>query len=194
MGPQCTGISDLTDNPVGMVGLSTSNNVPRPQALITHPSLPYCSALMYSLSTGLQSTLPTCTPSRTSSKRRPRFSPVMVSRVPPCRGPVSGDSCRKAEAVVDIARSTMPGGRRLWVGLQGWGFGRYWTGSLAPTLRILGSVQRLLPWWACIQEVGESAGQWWRREQRRSATHQPHSKRGSALRQRPQLWRKAGHL
>lgn len=63
-----------------------------------------------------------------------------------------------------------------------------------PTLRILGSVQRLVPWRACIQAAGESAGQWGRREQRRSATHQPHSKRGSALRQRPQLSRRAGHL
>lgn len=62
------------------------------------------------------------------------------------------------------------------------------------TLRILGSVQRLLPWRACIQAAGESAGQWGRREQRRSATHQPHSKRGSALRHRPQLSRRAGHL
>lgn len=57
------------------------------------PGCTHCSALMYSLSTGLHSTLPTRTPSRTSSKRRPRFSPVMVSRVPPCRGPVSGESC-----------------------------------------------------------------------------------------------------
>lgn len=68
---------------------------------------------------------------------------------------------------------------------QGWGL---------PTLKILGSAQRLLPWRACIQAAGKSAGQWGRREQRRSATHQPHSKRGSALRQRPQLSRSAGHL
>lgn len=120
MGPQCAGISDLTDNPVGMVGLSTAEWLPRPpRPLTTHCSLPYCSALMYSLSTGLHSTLPTCTPSRTSSNRRPRFSPVMVSLVPPCRGPVSGDSCRKVEAGADTARSTVPGERRWWVGLQG---------------------------------------------------------------------------
>lgn len=29
MGPQCAGISNFTDNPVGMVGLSTSKNFPR---------------------------------------------------------------------------------------------------------------------------------------------------------------------
>lgn len=52
---------------------------------------------MYSLSKGLHSTLPTRTPSRTSSKRRPRFSPKIVSLVPPCRGPVSGDSYGKTE-------------------------------------------------------------------------------------------------
>lgn len=80
-----------------------------------------------------------------------------------------------------LSRAGRGGGRRAGAGGQS-------------TLRILGSVQRLLPWRACIQAAGESAGQWGRREQRRSATHQPHSKRGSALRHRPQLSRRAGHL
>ena len=100
MGPDGAGISDLTDDPVD-TGTSVAGGIwraslpPCPLTGYTH-----CSALMYSLSTGLHSTLPTRTPSRTSSNRSPRFSPVMVSRVPPCRGPVSGDSCREEEAGV----------------------------------------------------------------------------------------------
>lgn len=53
----------------------------------------YCSALMYWSSWGLQATLPMRTPVWMSLNCRPRFSPMMVSMVPPCLGPVSGDSC-----------------------------------------------------------------------------------------------------
>lgn len=52
----------------------------------------YFSALTYSSSTGKQGTLPTLTPIWISLNCRPRFSPRMVTLVPPCRGPVSGDS------------------------------------------------------------------------------------------------------
>lgn len=75
--------------------LSPKTPVPmhRGDAERAQPSLgTYCSALMYSLSMGMHITLPTRTPQRTSSNLRPRFSPVMVRRVPPCLGPVSGDS------------------------------------------------------------------------------------------------------
>lgn len=61
------------------------------------------------------------------------------------------------------------------------------------TLVILGSVQRLLPLLACIQLLS-GARQCCRSEQRFSDTHQPHSKRGSALRHSPQLSRRAEHL
>ena len=54
----------------------------------------HCSALMYCSSTGLQATLPMRTPVWMSLNCRPRFSPVMVNMVPPCLGPVSGNSCR----------------------------------------------------------------------------------------------------
>lgn len=57
----------------------------------------HCSALIYSSSMGWQSTLPSRTPFWMSRKCRPRFSPMMVSRVPPCLGPVSGKSCEEVE-------------------------------------------------------------------------------------------------
>lgn len=63
------------------------HNIATPHLQGTH-----CSALMYSLSMGMHITFPTRTPERTSSNFRPRFSPIMVKRVPPCRGPVSGNS------------------------------------------------------------------------------------------------------
>lgn len=55
----------------------------------------YLSALMYSSSTGMQGTLPTRTPIWISLNCRPRFSPRMVTLVPPWRGPVSGNSWMK---------------------------------------------------------------------------------------------------
>lgn len=193
MGPHSAGVTDLTHDPAGSQGGSVSSGASGLQGPPAHAGGTHCSALIYSLSMGLHSTLPTRTPSCTSSKRRPRFSPMMVSRVPPCRGPVSGDSCGEAEAQAGEGHPG-PGGAA---------HGGSWAVRATPnpggpggpsTLRILGSAQRLPPWRACIQAAGESSGQWGRREQRRSATHQPHSNRGSALRQRPQLSRRAGHL
>ena len=58
---------------------------------------PHRSALMYSPSIGWHGTLPTRTPFWMSWKTRPRFSPEIVSQVPPCLGPVSGDSWRERE-------------------------------------------------------------------------------------------------
>lgn len=100
MSSHCAGVPNLTDDPAGRQGASVGCGA-QPGCRGASPArqgCTHCSALMYSLSTGLHSTLPTRTPSRTSSKRRPRFSPVMVSRVPPCRGPVSGNSCGEAGA------------------------------------------------------------------------------------------------
>ena len=55
-------------------------------------SLTYLSALTYSSSTGTQGTLPSLTPIWMSLNCRPRFSPRMVTLVPPWRGPVSGNN------------------------------------------------------------------------------------------------------
>lgn len=54
--------------------------------------LTYLSALTYSSSTGTQGTLPSLTPIWMSRNCRPRFSPKMVTLVPPWRGPVSGNN------------------------------------------------------------------------------------------------------
>lgn len=61
-----------------------------------HPpgSSTHLSALTYSSSTGTQGTLPSLTPIWMSRNCRPRFSPRMVTRVPPWRGPVSGNNWR----------------------------------------------------------------------------------------------------
>lgn len=61
---------------------------------ITIKSITHLSALTYSSSIGTQGTFPSRTPVIMSLNCRPRFSPVMVSLVPPCRGPVSGNSCQ----------------------------------------------------------------------------------------------------
>lgn len=55
----------------------------------------YLSALTYSSSTGTQGTLPSLTPIWMSLNCRPRFSPRMVTLVPPWRGPVSGNNWTK---------------------------------------------------------------------------------------------------
>lgn len=55
-------------------------------------SVAYLSALTYSSSTGTQGTLPSLTPIWMSLNCRPRFSPRMVTLVPPWRGPVSGNN------------------------------------------------------------------------------------------------------
>lgn len=52
----------------------------------------HLSALTYSSSTGTQGTLPSLTPIWMSRNCRPRFSPRMVTLVPPWRGPVSGNN------------------------------------------------------------------------------------------------------
>lgn len=98
VGPHSAGITNLAHDPAGNQGPQRAKGSSGSQASPAHLGGTHCSALIYSLSTGLHSTLPTRTPSCTSSKRRPRFSPIMVSRVPPCRGPVSGDSCGEAGA------------------------------------------------------------------------------------------------
>lgn len=61
-----------------------------------HPpgSSTHLSALTYSSSTGTQGTLPSLTPIWMSRNCRPRFSPRMVTLVPPWRGPVSGNNWR----------------------------------------------------------------------------------------------------
>lgn len=64
----------------------------RSEAMRTEIVSTYCSALMYWSSWGLQVTLPIRTPVWMSLNCRPRFSPVMVNMVPPCLGPVSGNS------------------------------------------------------------------------------------------------------
>lgn len=55
-------------------------------------SMTYLSALTYSSSTGTQGTFPSLTPIWMSLNCRPRFSPRMVTLVPPWRGPVSGNN------------------------------------------------------------------------------------------------------
>ena len=55
-------------------------------------SLTYLSALTYSSSIGTQGTFPNLTPIWMSLNCRPRFSPQMVTLVPPWRGPVSGNN------------------------------------------------------------------------------------------------------
>lgn len=50
------------------------------------------SALTYSSSIGMQGTLPNLTPIWMSLNCRPKFSPRIVTRVPPWRGPVSGNN------------------------------------------------------------------------------------------------------
>lgn len=64
-----------------------------------HPpgSSTHLSALTYSSSTGTQGTLPSLTPIWMSRNCRPRFSPRMVTLVPPWRGPVSGNNWRTEE-------------------------------------------------------------------------------------------------
>ena len=54
--------------------------------------LTYLSALTYSSSIGTQGTLPNQTPIWMSLNCRPRFSPRIVTLVPPWRGPVSGNN------------------------------------------------------------------------------------------------------
>lgn len=54
----------------------------------THPT--YCSAGMYPSTSGLHSTPATLTWDAISRNSSPRFSPRMVTLVPPSRGPVTG--------------------------------------------------------------------------------------------------------
>ena len=62
-----------------------------------------------------------------------------------------------------------------------------------PTWAMRGWLQRAPFWFGCIQFV-LGAGQWARSWHLCSEMHQPQLKRGSALRQRPQLGRCAQHL
>lgn len=71
------------------------------------PSPTYCSAGMYPSRTGRHSTSATFTFPSISSNVSPRFSPRIVTRVPPSRGPLRGVICTK-ERVEEMW------GRALW--------------------------------------------------------------------------------
>lgn len=55
----------------------------------------HCSAMMYSPGRGVQGTPATCTWWAISEKSKPRFTPWMVTRVPPSGGPDTVKICRR---------------------------------------------------------------------------------------------------
>lgn len=59
------------------------------------PGQTHCSAMMYSPGRGVQGTPATCTWWAISEKSRPRFTPWMVTRVPPSGGPDTVKICSR---------------------------------------------------------------------------------------------------
>lgn len=80
-----------------------------------------------------------------------------------------------------------------WKGKLSWRVPRGQWVEGRPTWAMRGWLQRAPFWFGCIQLV-LGAGQWARSWHLCSEMHQPQLKRGSALRQRPQLGRCAQHL
>lgn len=74
-------------------GEGPSVSYPTPHHPLPSFSHTHASETTYLCGSGAQGTLPILTAPRMSLKRRPRFLPRMVSRVPPSSGPRSGSIC-----------------------------------------------------------------------------------------------------
>lgn len=145
------------------------------------------SALIYCEGTGLQRTPATCT-WEISLTCKPRFSPSIVTRVPPSRGPVKGLICGRGDQSL-ISYWYLITLTQTWMDCKCKWWGYVWLS----TLTMCGWLQRRLcrPW--CIQ-FWSGEGQCWRRRHFLVSVHHPHSKAGGALRHCPQLERCASHL